>query len=500
MRISADRKGSILAPVLVLLLLASLAALPAIAAPTKKLYRPSISPTSAPAGSAVSYQLTLTNDPTSTQSFASAEVSVPNGFTVDPASLSVTPATKQWTATLNSSASRLCSAPVCIELRSPAGSTSAGAVAPGSSVVLNFTATADCTQAGPHTWVTVVKQSNDFQGTNNDFSKKSGYSDPTVSVGTPVSGTCVAQLSVTKTADATSVTAGDTVGYTIAVTNDGQLAATNVAASDTLPTDAGLSWSIDRQGLNGATDGTACGTDLSGGTLTCTIPTLAGGSNYSVHITSLTDPTTVADSPIDNTVNVTADNGGPVQASASIEVWQGQLGCPSIQDQGFEYTATTSGDGPSLGQLARLENLNGTECVAKLYNFDSLLDQDASVISFTEGSVAGQEQAQFVMQIDWDPAIPTTATQTFTTTVAGKTTFVQYTPDDQEHAIQWCTAVQYDEGGNVVTATLPTRVDPGHEGEPENWCLVSQNAAQQSDGKVAVTEVLYGFGDPTLRR
>jgi uncharacterized repeat protein (TIGR01451 family) len=290
---------------------------------------------------------------------------------------------------------------------------------------------------------------------------------------------------------ASSATAGDLIGYDLVVTNSGPGASKGVVATDTLPTDAGLSWSIASQ------TGDACSIS---GALTCAIGAMPSDTSYSVRITSPTTSATVADSPVDNTIHVTSDNADPVESSASIDVWEGQLGCPSIQDQGFEYTATTSGEAPSVGQLARLENLDASECIAKPYNFDTLLNENANVISFTQGSLAGQEQAQFVMQIAWDPALPTTAAETYPTTIAGRTTLIQYTDSDPLHAVQWCTAVQYDEDGNVVSATLPTRVDPGHLGEPENWCLVNQSAVARPDGKVAVTEVFYGFGDPGIVR
>ena len=51
-------------------------------------------------------------------------------------------------------------------------------------------------------------------------------------------------LNITKIADDQSVSAGDTVGYTITVTNNGPGTAKGVVLSDTLPTNAGLDWSI----------------------------------------------------------------------------------------------------------------------------------------------------------------------------------------------------------------------------------------------------------------
>jgi hypothetical protein len=267
---SADRKRTTLAALLALLLLGALVALPANAAPTKKLYRPSIqcvgsgcttlntdNPTVA-AGSTVSYKLKLMNDTTSSQSFASAEVSVPADFTVS-GSLSVDPSASQWTATLNSNpATKLCPAATCIELRSPPGSTSAGAISPGQSVTLNFTASVTCSpQATPYTWVTAVKQSNDFQGVNNDFSRPKGVNDPTVSVGSPLTGTCVNHI--TFATGPSNTTAGATMSQVkVLVTNPNDVPIQNDTV--TLTGDIQNSGSVSAltgDGMNGSVSGVA---------------------------------------------------------------------------------------------------------------------------------------------------------------------------------------------------------------------------------------------------
>ena len=51
-------------------------------------------------------------------------------------------------------------------------------------------------------------------------------------------------LDITKTADHASVNAGEQVGYTITVTNNGEGKAFDVVMNDTLPTNPGLNWSV----------------------------------------------------------------------------------------------------------------------------------------------------------------------------------------------------------------------------------------------------------------
>lgn len=126
-------------------------------------------PSAAAAGATSTYRLELTNDVTSNQTFGSANVSIPTGFNVDGTSIT---ADRSWTASLNSTSG-------LIELRAV---TSKRALPPGQKLVVTFTATAPC-EVGTYVWQTLIKQSNDFNGTGNDF-----VVDPQPSV--TVSGTC----------------------------------------------------------------------------------------------------------------------------------------------------------------------------------------------------------------------------------------------------------------------------------------------------------------------
>jgi uncharacterized repeat protein (TIGR01451 family) len=63
--------------------------------------------------------------------------------------------------------------------------------------------------------------------------------------------TCVAapSIHVTKTADRTSVSAGDAVGFTVSVTNTGPGSAHGVTLSDPLPAGTASAWVIDAEAL-----------------------------------------------------------------------------------------------------------------------------------------------------------------------------------------------------------------------------------------------------------
>src|SRR5207248_3165797 len=110
--------------------------------------------------------------------------------------------------------------------------------------------------------------------------------------------------------------AGDTIGFVVTVSNTGAGTAHGVTVSDTLPTTAGTSWTIDAAN-------SSSGWSISGGVLSFGPADLASGASSHVHITS---PTTSAScTTIPNTASETTTNDGSDSATASIVV-----NCPSI--------------------------------------------------------------------------------------------------------------------------------------------------------------------------
>jgi len=154
---------------------------------------------------------------------------------------------------------------------------------------------------------------------------------------TPAGNMCtailIAQVGIVKTADAPQVNAGDSIGFSVTVSNAGAADATNVTVSDPLPTNAGLSWTIDSQGAGW---GGTCA--ITAGTLNCgpeTVPagTTTAASTFTVHITSPTTRATGGTCPgtgdVDNTGTVSSTNGGTGQASASTCVQKGKFPPPA---------------------------------------------------------------------------------------------------------------------------------------------------------------------------
>jgi uncharacterized repeat protein (TIGR01451 family) len=124
-----------------------------------------------------------------------------------------------------------------------------------------------------------------------------------------------ADVHIAKTADASSVSAGDQIGFTITVNNAGGGGATGVAITDTLP--SGLTWAID------AANTTAPNCSITSGILTCNVGTLAPAASVKVHVTATTSASNCGTVP--NTAHFTTTNDGSGQASASVTV-----NCPNL--------------------------------------------------------------------------------------------------------------------------------------------------------------------------
>jgi uncharacterized repeat protein (TIGR01451 family) len=160
-------------------------------------------------------------------------------------------------------------------------------------------------------------------------------------IGTPIQATATTMvlapaLSITKTADAPSVSAGSPIGFTVAVSNSGVTGtgtATAVTVSDPLPHGSGVSWSIS-PAYSGPGTCSISGTAPSQ-TLNCSLGDLAAGASASVHISSATTSASVG--TYNNTAIANASNiGKPIQATATTSVY------------GPDLTIIKTADAPSV--------------------------------------------------------------------------------------------------------------------------------------------------------
>jgi uncharacterized repeat protein (TIGR01451 family) len=191
-------------------------------------------------------------------------------------------------------------------------------------------------------------------------------------------------LTVTKLADAASVSAGDTIGFTITVENNGTGTAKNVTLSRPLPSADGVDWSIDP-----ANAACSIGGDPPAETLTCSFGDIAAGDSVSVHVTSATTSATAGDLP--NTATAQADNHPPTEGSATITVLAPDLVVTKSAD------AATVGGGGSIGFTITIVNTGGGE--AKNVTLSDELpggtDVDWSISPATDGcSISGSPPAE----------------------------------------------------------------------------------------------------------
>jgi uncharacterized repeat protein (TIGR01451 family) len=128
-------------------------------------------------------------------------------------------------------------------------------------------------------------------------------------------------LSITKTADATPVSAGTPVGFTITVSNSaapGTGTATGVTLNDPLPPGTGINWSIS-PAYGGP--GTCAITGAVGSqVLNCSYGNMLPGASAMVHISSPTSLTCSTSLTLKNTATASATNATSVSASATIVV------------------------------------------------------------------------------------------------------------------------------------------------------------------------------------
>lgn len=135
-------------------------------------------------------------------------------------------------------------------------------------------------------------------------------------------------IQVVKTPDATTtITAGTDAVFTIVVTNNGPIAATNVTLTDTLP-NSGLSWTV------GGADAAAC--SITTGVLTCNFGTI-GFPTANTRTITLTSATDAADCTrggtgnIDNTALVSATNEDPGASGNNSDSGQITVSCAAIK-------------------------------------------------------------------------------------------------------------------------------------------------------------------------
>ncbi len=157
-------------------------------------------------------------------------------------------------------------------------------------------------------------------------------------------------LGISKTADAQAVSAGDPIGFTVMIANNGEGTAFDVSVDDTLP--AGFAWTIESQ------DG---GWSIAGGNLTWGPADLAAGATSSVHIVA--DTAYEACGLVPNTASIYLDGEFVADDSAAVTIECPVLSIVKTADaetvnagDAIGFTITVSNAGPGVAKDVELND------------------------------------------------------------------------------------------------------------------------------------------------
>ncbi|MGA8622528.1 MAG: C25 family cysteine peptidase, partial [Candidatus Sulfotelmatobacter sp.] len=180
-----------------------------------------------------------------------------------------------------------------------------------------------------------------------------------------------ADMSIVKTASPSpTVPEGDTLTYTLSITNNGPAQATNVTVTDTLPSAVTYQSSISSAGTCSEADGTVTcllGTMANAGTATVTIVTMAGTPGVAI-----------------NTANVTADQTDPNLANNSSSQTETITAATKIQLHAFGARAVQDKTGAS-----RVALLWKTGAEARNLGFNVYREQNGERVRLNPSLIAG---------------------------------------------------------------------------------------------------------------
>src|SRR5205823_4119172 len=196
-------------------------------------------------------------------------------------------------------------------------------------------------------------------------------------------------LSIVKKADASPVSAGDDIGFTITVSNAGPGTAKNVTLDDPLPagSGAGVTWSID-SGPSGDVTPTCAVSNGSPQDLTCSPVDLGSGESYTLHVTATTSFAECTE--YDNTATASADNAPDATDSADITCNPSQVSITKTADHSAPVHA-----GDQIGFTVEVKNA-GTGAAHGVVLKDPLPAGSGSGVTWAIGQSTGTP-GQFVL-------------------------------------------------------------------------------------------------------
>jgi len=165
----------------------------------------------------------------------------------------------------------------------------------------------------------------------------------------------------------------------------------------------------------------------------------------------------------------------------TLNSFDGVLGCDE------DNNSVSIEEGMVSGDITRLQNTDGSDCVLKPFNLD--IDTTLDTLSFVPQDNPGDPQpAAYQATLMFSPQ---TAANPFTSQL-------QYDQDDDGDVfdfedVPWCTGDPFmspDAAGSINTGVIPTG---------DTWCIVSESTEVFSATETRTTWDVVGIGDPKFR-
>ena len=225
-----------------------------------------------------------------------------------------------------------------------------------------------------------------------------------------------ADLALTKTDSVDPVSVGSAFDYSLSVTNNGPDDANNVTLIDTLPAD------VDWQSATPSQGSCVHSGEPLGGTVTCTLGTIANGAIATVNIGVVAPGTTGV---INNSATVSADEPDPdssdntaaedttvIDPSANLRVTQVEDYDPAGVNLPFVYTVTVTNQGPADATLVTLtDTLDGAVTYQTAVPSQGSCSESAGTVTCDLGSLANGSSATIDITVTAPPT-PQTVTNT----------------------------------------------------------------------------------------